>query len=141
MPTVAYNKLKAGLLNGSINLTTDTLKVVLVTATYTPDIDTHEFYSAITNEIVGDGYTAGGAVLANKTITTDLDNDRAIFDADDVTWDASVITNARAAVIYKDTGTPATSPLLCYCDFGENKSSSGGDFTIAWAATGILRLA
>ena len=61
-----------------------------------------------------------------------------VLDAADTVWSASTIT-ARAAVIYEDTGTPATSSLLGFCDFGANFSSSNGDFTIQWAAEGILR--
>jgi hypothetical protein len=63
-----------------------------------------------------------------------------VFDADDVVWTSSTIT-ARGAVLYKDTGTPSTSPLICYIDFGSNKSSNGADFTIQWSSSGILKLA
>ena len=141
MANQVYNVLKVGLVNGDINLGADTLKVALVAAAYTPDIDNDEFYSDITNEIPnGGGYTTGGATLAGVTVLTDLSNDRAALDANDVTWATSTITAARAAVIYKDTGTTTTSKLIGYIDFGSDKSSSGGDFTIAWDATGILRL-
>lgn len=141
MPNAVYNALKTGLVNGDINLGADTLKVILVSSAYVPNIDTHEDYADITNEIAtGGGYTAGGQALSGVAILTDLPNDRAALDANDVTWSASTITAARGAVIYKDTGTPATSKLITYIDFGTDKSSSGGDFTIAWDSTGILRL-
>ena len=141
MANAVYNVLKTALVTGDINLATDTLKVILVTATYVPNIDTHQFYPAVTNEIpTGGGYTLGGVVLAGVAVLTDLPNDRAALDANDVTWVASTITAARGAIIYKDTGVPATSKLITYIDFVTDKSSSGGDFTIAWDATGILRL-
>ena len=141
MPNAVYNALKTGLVNGDINLGADTLKVILVSSAYVPNIDTHEDYADITNEIAtGGGYTAGGQALSGVAILTDLPNDRAALDANDVTWSASTITAARGAVIYKDTGTPATSKLITYIDFGTDKSSSGGDFTIAWDSTGILCL-
>ena len=141
MPNAVYNALKTGLVNGDINLGADTLKVILVSSAYVPNIDTHEDYADITNEIAtGGGYTAGGQALSGVAILTDLPNDRAALDANDVIWSASTITAARGAVIYKDTGTPATSKLITYIDFGTDKSSSGGDFTIAWDSTGILRL-
>lgn len=141
MPNAVYSALKTGLVNGDINLGADTLKVILVSSAYVPNIDTHEDYADITNEIAtGGGYTAGGQALSGVAILTDLPNDRAALDANDVTWSASTITAARGAVIYKDTGTPATSKLITYIDFGTDKSSSGGDFTIAWDSTGILRL-
>jgi len=126
-------------MNGSIDLDTDTIKVMLVTSSYTPNQDTHEFKSDVTNEVTGTGYTAGGATLSNKSVTQDNTDDEGVFDADDVTWSNSTIT-ARGAVLYKSTGNDATSPLICYFDFGENKSSSNGDFSIQWNSEGIINL-
>lgn len=126
-------------MNGSIDLDTDSIKVMLVTVTYTPNQDTHDFIDDVTNEVVGTGYTAGGAALANKAVTADNTDNEGVFDADDTTWATSTIT-ARGAVLYKDTGTPATSPIICYIDFGSDKVSSAGNFTVAWNAEGILNL-
>jgi hypothetical protein len=50
---------------------------------------------------------------------------------------------AVGVVLYKDTGTPTTSPLLAYYDITDTPTN-GGDITIAWAAVGsggVLRLA
>lgn len=139
MADVIYNSFKQKLLAGEIDLDADTIKVMLVTATYTPNQDTHEHKDDITNEVTGTGYTAGGATLANKTVTADNTDNEGVFDADDVTWASSTIT-ARGAVLYKDTGTASTSPVICYIDFGSDQSSSAGDFTIQWNAEGILNL-
>ena len=88
----------------------------------------------------GNPIVAGGASLANKAVTQDNTNNKGVFDADDVTWSTSTIT-ARGAVLYKSTGTASTSALICYIDFGSDKSSAGGNFTIQWNASGILTLA
>jgi hypothetical protein len=45
---------------------TDTIKSALTTA-YTVDIDTHDFFNDVTNEITGTNYTAGGFTLATAT--------------------------------------------------------------------------
>lgn len=133
-------------MEGTFDLDTggDTLKVVLVTSSYSPDIDSHTQYSHITNQVTGDGYTAGGATLGSQAVTTDTVNDKGVFDAADVTWSDSTIT-ARGAIVYKyvdNAGSPAdTSPLICYFDFTEDKVSSSGDFTIQWHADGIITLA
>lgn len=124
-----------GLMNGSIDLDTDTIKVALVTASYTSDNDAHDFFDDITNEVSGSGYTAGGATLANPVITVDTANNRTYLDADDTTWAASTITNARYAVIYKSTGTAGTSRLIAFVDLGANKSTTGDTFYLQWAAT------
>lgn len=139
MADVIYNNFKKLIMNGGIDLDTDTIKVALVTSSYTPDQDTHDFFDDVTNEVVGTGYTAGGASLANKAVTADNTDNEGVFDADDVAWTTSTIT-ARGAVIYKSTGTASTSALIAYLDFGSDKISTAGTFTIAWNAEGILNL-
>lgn len=111
--------------------------VALVTDSYTPDIDAHEFFDDITDEVVGTGYTADGAEITTKVVSQDNANDLGKFDGDDVEWTTATIT-ARAAIIWKDTGNDATSPLIRYHDFGEDKSTVGTTFKITWGATGIL---
>lgn len=137
MADVIYNAFKKNIMDGSIDLDTDTIKVMLVTSVYTPDQDAHEFISDVTNEVSGTGYTAGGATVANGTVTQDNTNDKGVYDGDDITWVASTIT-ARGAVIYKDTGVTTTSPIIAYLDFGTDQSSSNGPFTIQFNADGIL---
>lgn len=139
MADVIYNSFKKDIANGSIDLDTDTIKVMLVTSTYTPDQDAHTKRSDVTNEVTGTGYTAGGATLASATVTQDNTNNRGVFDAADVTWSASTIT-ARGAVLYKSTGVAANDNLIAYIDFGADKTSTSGDFTIQWNASGILTL-
>lgn len=139
MADVIYNSFKKKIMDGSIDLDTDTIKVALVTSSYTPDQDAHDFFDDVTNEVSGTGYTAGGASLANKAVTADNTDNEGVFDADDVTWSTSTIT-ARGAVIYKSTGTASTSALICYLDFGSDKTSTAGNFTIQWNAEGILNL-
>ncbi|NTW61852.1 hypothetical protein HGB25_00330 [Candidatus Saccharibacteria bacterium] len=140
MASVIYNNAKKLLMNGGLDLDTDTIKVALVTSTYVPNIDTHTMFSDVTNEVVGTGYTAGGATLATATVVADNTGNTGVFDAADTTWTTSTIT-ARGAVIYKSTGTASTSPLLAYVDFVTDKISTAGTFTIAWNASGIITLA
>jgi len=125
--------------SGGIDMVNDTIKVMLCTSSFTPDVDNMNFKSDITNEVSGTGYTAGGQALASKAWTRDDANDRAYFDAADVQWASSTIT-ARFAVIYKDTGTPTTSPVIGYFDFEADKSSDAGNFTLEWNASGIFDL-
>lgn len=142
MASVVYNRFKQGILAGDYDLDNAAVevKVALVTSSYTPDIDTHEDYADITNEVAnGNGYTTGGVVLANKAVTKDTTDDEGVFDADNAAWTDSTIT-ARGAVVYVDTGTDSTSILIAYFDFGEDKVSSSGTFTIAWNAEGIINV-
>jgi hypothetical protein len=127
-------------MNGALDLDTDTIKVMLVTSSYTADQDAHTKRSDITNEVSGTGYSAGGSALANKAVTADNTDNEGVFDADDLTWSTSTIT-ARGAVLYKSRGGASSADeLLCYIDFGADKSSSAGNFTLQWDAEGIINL-
>jgi hypothetical protein len=124
--------------NKEVDWDTDTIKVMLLDDTLAPDQDTHDYIDDLNaNEVSGTGYTAGGATLASKTIGYTAGTNVTKFDAADVTWSSSTIT-ARYAVLYVDTGTPATSVLIGYTDFGEDKSSENGNFTLTWDADGIF---
>ena len=140
MASAIYNEYKKDITTFSWSAAT--VKVMLVDSTYTLDIDAHSFKSdidALTVEVSGTGYTAGGASLANKSVTRDDVNDWSRYDGDDITWASSTIT-ARGAVIYYDTGTASTSTLIAYVDFVTDKSSSSGDFIIQWHTDGVFRL-
>lgn len=136
-----YNAAKKKLMEGSFNLTSDTIKVALLQSGYTPNVDTHDFFDDLTNEVSASGYTAGGVTVASPTITVDTTNDLAYFDAADTTWAAGATITARYAVVYKSTGTASTSPLLFYIDFGVDRSVvSGETFYIQWPTTGLFKL-
>jgi len=140
MADVIYNKPKLDFLKGDIDLLVDTIKVMLVGSGYTPNQDTHDFINDVSaQEITGEGYTAGGATLGTKTVTQDDTNNRAVFDAANVVWANSTIT-AYGAVFYKDSGDPATSPVLFYKDFGGVEESADGNFTLNFSADGIFYL-
>jgi hypothetical protein len=115
-----------------------TIRVALCTSSYTPNQDTHDYFDDITNELTtGDGYTAEGAALASKTCT--MTTRVTTFDAADTSWSEATIT-ARYAIIYYDSGTPGTSLLIAYVDFGEDKSSENGTFQLTWNASGIFTI-
>ena len=134
-----YGSFPAKLANGEVDWDTNTIKVALTTSSYTPNQDTHDYFDDITNQVVGTGYTSGGATLASKTVNYDSGTNVTTFDAADVTWSTSTIT-ARYAIIYRDTGVTSTSPLIGYVDFDADVVSSGGDFTIQWNASGIFTI-
>jgi hypothetical protein len=71
-----YSKALANLLGGeaggdafAVDFLSDTIKFMLTTSTYAPNLDTHETKADVTNEVVGTGYSAGGVTLSSKTIT------------------------------------------------------------------------
>jgi hypothetical protein len=134
-----YNVGKTGILDGSIDLLVDVIKVALVGPGYSADKDGHEFLADVTNEVSGTGYAAGGKEIDNLTVAIDNVHDRAALHGDDVVWSLATFT-ARGAVIYKATGSAATSRLIAFMDFGEDKIMSGEDFSLNWNSEGILYL-
>jgi hypothetical protein len=140
--THKFNAARKYLLDGTIDLDTDTIKVALVSSAYTLNA-AHTVWADISaNEITGTGYTAGGATLANAALT--YDGTQAKLDADDVIWTASTLS-ARWAVIYKSgTANALVNPLLLAIlldDTPADVSSNNADFTIEWPASGISTLA
>ena len=123
MAITFYNSYKKNVLDGTVDLVNDTIKMMLVTSSYTPNVDTHNFIDDVsTNEVSASGsYSAGGLTLASKTTTQDDTDNEGVFDCADPSATSATIT-ARYAVFYKDTGTPSTSPLICYDDFIEEIS-------------------
>jgi hypothetical protein len=139
-----YNSFKGKGYDSStkIDLANDTIKVMLVGSGYTPDIDAHDFINDVSaNESSGTGYTAGGATLAGKTWTQVDASDLWKFDANDTSWTISSSLTARYAVIYKDTGNTATSPLIGYVNLDGTFTLAAGTFTLTWNASGIFTLA
>ena len=96
------------------------------------------------NEVSGTGYTAGGGALTNVTPTTS--GTTAFTDFADLTFSTATIT-ARGAIIYNTTtgGGTGTTESVVILDFGSDKTSTAGDFTIqfpkASASDAIIRIA
>jgi hypothetical protein len=131
---------KVELLQGVHNFTAttgDIFKIALYTSSATLDATTTA-YSA-TNEVSGTGYTAGGNTLTNVTPTSS--GTTAFTDFADTTWSNSTIT-ARGALIYNSTDS---DKAVCVLDFGTDKTSTSGSFTIvfpaATASDAIIRIA
>lgn len=141
MPSKLYGNFLKQALNKEIDWDSDTIKVALLTSSYSPNQDTHDYYDDVSSfEVSGTGYTTGGATLTSKTSTYDGTNNVIVLDAADVTWSSSTIT-ARYAVVYDDSGASASNKaLIGYVDFGSDQSSTNGNFTITWDSTGIVRI-
>lgn len=131
---------KQELMEGVHDFTTHTFKIALYTSSATLGATTTA-YSA-TNEVSGTGYTAGGNTLTVTGGAVSTSGTTAYIDFADTTWSTATIT-ARGAVIYNSTavGNPAVAVL----DFGADKTSTAGDFTVSFptadASNAIVRIA
>lgn len=138
MANALFDIYKEALLGGGnlggtlIDLTSDTIKVSMIdTAVWvTPDAATDEDWADASGEI-GTGQTLGTITTVNGT-----------FDAADATFTTVVGNSVENLVIWKDTTTPATSPLLVLFDTatGLPVTPNGGDIVIQWNGSGIFSL-
>lgn len=134
MANALYAKWKEQLLQftANNNLSAGTVKVALVdTGVYTYN-SADQFYSSVSSAVVGTPQTIGSKTFTNG-----------VFDGADVTFTAVTGNSVEALVIYIDTGSAATSPLVAYIDTsvtGLPVTPNGGDITVTWNGTGIFAL-
>ena len=129
--------------NGTVNLTSLTVKCMLVTATYTPNQNTHVFRDDLgANEVTGTNYTAGGNALANPVVTLDGAGLVTMDFDDPAAWaqHATGFANARRAVFYIARGGASNvDELIGYtADFGADQGNVGADFSIQLSASGLF---
>lgn len=125
MANAFYDKGIERFLKGSIAFNSDTIKVALLDAGfYTPSMSVDEFYS----DISGSAVVGTPVALASKTTAA------GVADAADSTLTAVTGATVEYVLIYKDTGTPSTSPLIALYDTGNGLpfTPNGGDITIVW---------
>lgn len=134
MANALYPKWKEQLLQftANNNLSSGTVKVALVdTGVYTYN-SADQFYSTLSSAVVGTPQTIGSKTFTNG-----------VFDGADATFTAVTGNSVEALVLYVDTGTASTSPLIAYIDTsvtGLPVTPNGGDITITWNASGIFAL-
>jgi hypothetical protein len=132
---------KVDILGGDFDFssgTTQTFYCALYTSSATLGATTTAYSTS--NEVVGTNYTAGGNALTITQVPTSTGT-TAFLDFQNVTWGTSTIT-ARGALLYKSGGT---TPAIAVLDFGSDKTSTAGDFTIVFPASdssnAIIRIA
>lgn len=128
---------------GTIDLDTDTFRMVLVTSSYTPAQNTDDAWSDISaNEVAaGGGYSTHGKLVTQSVTRA---SNVVTFDCDDQSWTASTIT-AKYAVLVKDAngdGSLAAGDVpLAYCDLesgGGSLSSTSDAFSVTINASGVF---
>lgn len=117
---------------------TDTIKVALLTSSYTYNA-AHEFFSDLTAEVVGSGYTAGGETLTGAAASFDTPSATGSFTFTNPAWTGASFT-CRSAAFYKSTGVAGTSPLYGLINFGSDVVPTSGTLTLTIPGTGLFRV-
>ena len=123
MANALYGLGREGFLGGDIDWDADTIKVVLVdSADYTLNIDTHDFLSDVTAA----GQIAISDALASKTKTL------GVADAADITLSTVSGDQFEYIIVFQDSGDSTTSRLIACIDSatGLPCTPNGGDITI-----------
>lgn len=118
------NSFKEQLLLGVHDFSTDTLKIALYTANAVLGPDT-TIYTTI-DEVSGVGYTAGGEVLTNVTVSLSVTQGIAYVSFDNPTWNAATFTT-RGALIYNATKADKSIAVL---NFGIDQTMLSQQFQI-----------
>jgi hypothetical protein len=122
MSNALYDSGRNAFLKGEINFIDDTIKMALVSSNHVPDLSNHTFYSSISGDVVGTPQT-----IQNKTAVAGVAN------SDDVDFGAIATgSTINYILLYKDTGTAGTSPLIALYDTatGIPFATSGSEVTI-----------
>lgn len=125
MANTLFDFARQRFLEAQINWMTNTIKVILVdTGAYTPQTAVHQYLA----DIPISARVAGPVTLTGKTTTGGA------ADAADVTFVSVSGSSIEAIVIYIDSGSEATSPLLAYIDTatGLPITPNGGDIIVTW---------
>ena len=139
---------------GSGSTLGDTFKLALYTSSASLDANTTAYTSSQEVSASGTNYTTGGGTLTNLGVVTSNNSastGTGFTDFSDLTFANATIT-ARGALIYNTTpsalsngGSVLTNPAVAVLDFGSDKTSTNGDFTIIFptpaASTAIIRIA
>lgn len=130
MASLIYNSFLDDVFKGNIDCDTDTFYVLLTSAAYTENKDTHDRRDDVTNELAAAGNYVSGGFVATVTVTKDTVNDRIDVSLGGITV-ASATFTARKAVYYKRRGGLASADeLVAVNDFGSDVTATAGTFTL-----------
>lgn len=121
-------KLPSKLFNKEVDFEEDTVKLMLLTSSANPNIDTHIYIDDISEwESSGIGYTAGGNTLTGKSISYDSNSNTTTFEADDIVWN-NITANFRYGALYSEE----SGVILGYMDFGEDFNINDSAFSFSF---------
>ena len=139
MANVIPKEVKKEIIDGYI---AETWKAVLLTSAFVYATGTYVTYNDLlisVTEVVGTGYTAGGAAVTKSawgagsgyTGTTN-----AMLDASNVAWTSATFAEVRYVAVYETTG----GKIRAIYEFNADKSVTSGTFTVEWNSSGLLKI-
>jgi len=114
-----YNvwKARVGASGYKWNNNQETYKLMLLKEGYLKNKD-HNYYSEVSNFEIDAAealnYTTGGITTSGFSVTEDDVNDKAVFHSFNVIWGQLNAAVIYAGILYRDSGTPNSSELICW---------------------------
>lgn len=147
MASAVPNSAKSNLINGTIDLNSHDIRARLVMTNTTCDTEV-DAINTLSNYTTIDPANATGyadVALTSEAVNTDDTNNRAEFDAADISFTGLGGDASRAyqgVLIYKYVdGTNANDIPVCYVDFSSTIPATATQVNVTWNAEGILQLA
>lgn len=145
MASFVYNEAKRAVAAGELDLNAHDMRVALLMTNTTADTQNDGIVTvgdlSTLDEMDGTNYSSPGKALANEAVNKDDPNDRAEFDADDVTWTAlgNGTRQIAGALLYKFVTNITSSLPVAWIEFSSSTNPGGADFTLQWNSEGILQ--
>lgn len=136
--TIWYGNGLRRVVAGDIDWVNDDIRLAMCSSSYTPNQDTHEDWTDITNEVTGAVYVTKGQALTGQTITYDSATNRVWLNADDVTWSSETLTGARFGILHKYNASDASDYLLAWINFDTDRAATAEDFVAQFATNDVL---
>jgi len=146
MASVVYNEFKRANAAGEIDLNADDIRAILVMTNTTADTenDAKVYVGDLTTLDESDATGYARQALTTEAVNKDDANDRAEFDADDVSFSGmsgDATRDYQGVVLYKHVTNDADSPLIAFIEFSNQPlSKSATTVSVPWNAEGILQL-
>jgi len=145
MANFIYNEAKRAIAEGEIDFGTGgaTIKAMLVMSNSTTNTeDDANTLAAFTTLDEMDGANYSRITLSSQVVNEDSANNRAEFDAADITWSSlgAGTRQVKALIVYKHVGADSSNVPIAYIDTGGFPfSANGGNVTVQWNAEGIVQ--
>jgi hypothetical protein len=146
MSNFVYNEFKRAVAAGEIDLDApNDIRVILCMTNTTADTeDDVNTISGFTTLDEADGANYARIALASEAVNEDATNNRAEFDANDITWTAlgAGTRQYQGMIVYKHVGADSSNIPICWVDTGGFPfTGNGSNVTVQWNAEGILQFA
>lgn len=134
---VIFRGAAAAFVNKEFDWDSDTWGALLLDSSYTVDANAHVYVTDLSHEISGGSYAR--VAIASKTIDS-TSAGVVKLKCDDIVFAAMTATNVNYCVVYRNSGSDATSKLLCVIQTDSTISPSTQTVTFDLGSNGLVNL-